>query len=137
MIIHLFRIFIFVTLCIFIYSAYQYYHNPLRHLRKAKQKNTFFLLDDINNTKQNLQFVYKGCSFEGEKYVGTTKDAFVVANINIIVQEPSELIGLTKDDLIYLEQEIHQSYPHAIIKWKHPINQLLVKKEKAHLSAGR
>lgn len=128
MIIYLFRIFILIAIGIFLYTAYQYYHNPQRKLRKAKKNQTFFILDDASNSKQNLQFVYKGCLFEGEKYLGTTDEAFVVVNINIIVQDHSELIGFTKDDLAYLENEILKYYPHAQIKWKHPINQLLKSK---------
>src|SRR5690625_3804446 len=130
MIIYLFRIFIAIALLIFVYTAHQYYHNPQRKLRKAKRNRTFFLLDDSRNTKQNIQLVYKGCAFEGEKYVGTTEKSFDVVNINMIVHDPLELIGFTRDDLDYLEREIHKAYPNAHVKWKHPINRLLENKRK-------
>ncbi len=73
-----------------------------------------------------MQFVYKGCLFEGEKYLGTTEDAFEVVNIHVTVRDPLELRGLTRDDLYFMEKEILMRYPYASIEWKHPINQLLL-----------
>lgn len=125
MLIVLFRIFILIAIVILLYTAHQYYHNPQRKLRKARRNNSFFFLDQANNSKKNLQFVYEGCLFEGEKYLGTTDESFDVVNIHISVQDRTELLGFTKQDLIYLEKEIHKYYPHALIDWKHPINQLL------------
>jgi len=124
MIIILFRVFIIIAIVILLYTAHQYYHNPRRKLRNAKKNNKFFFLDEHDNSKKNLEFVYKGCLFEGEKYLGTTADSFNVVNIHIFVHDPSELLGITKDELTFLEREIHKHYPHATINWKHPINQL-------------
>lgn len=125
MIIILFRIFIIIAIVILLYTAHQYYHNPQRKLRNAKKNNKFFFLDEYDNSKKNLQFVYQGCLFEGEKYLGTTENSFNVVNIHIFVHDPSELLGLTKEELVFLEKEILKHYPHATINWKHPINQLL------------
>lgn len=125
MLIILFRIFILIAIVILLYTAFQYYHNPQRILRKAKRNNNFFFLDEPHNSKKNLQFVYQGCLFEGEKYLGTTDDSFDVVNIHIFVHDRTELLGLTKQDLLFLEKEIHVHYPYATISWKHPINQLL------------
>lgn len=126
MVIILFRILILVAIIFLIYTGIQYIHNPQRRLRLAKQSNEFFFLDEPENSKKNLQFVYKGCSFAGEKYLGTTEDAFAVVDIHITVNEAIELRGLTRDDLYFLEKEILLRYPHAKIEWKHPINQLLI-----------
>lgn len=126
MIIILFRILILIAIVFLIYTGIQYIRSPQRRLRLAKLSNEFFFLDEPGNSKRNLQFVYKGCLFAGEKYLGTTEDAFEVVNIHITVDDPIELSGLTRDDLYFLEKEILLRYPHAKIEWKHPINQLLL-----------
>ncbi|WP_449355633.1 sigma-w pathway protein ysdB [Virgibacillus natechei] len=126
MIIMLFRILMLVALALLVYTVIQYIHNPQRRLRIAKESNTFFFLDEPDNSKKNLQFVYKGCLFDGEKYLGTTEEAFEVVNIHVTARHPLELRGLTRDDLYFLEREILIRYPHAKIEWKHPINQLLL-----------
>ncbi|WP_373893020.1 sigma-w pathway protein ysdB [Virgibacillus sp. CBA3643] len=126
MIIIIFRILILIALALLVYTVIQYVRNPQRRLRIAKESNTFFFLDEPDNSKKNLQFVYKGCLFEGEKYLGTTEEAFEVVNIHVIARDPLELRGLTRDDLYFLEREILIRYPHAKIEWKHPINQLLL-----------
>lgn len=128
MIIILFRILILIAIIFLVYTGVQYIQNPQRRLRLAKLSNEFFFLDEPNNSKKNLQFVYKGCSFAGEKYLGTTENAFAVVNIHITVDDPIELRGLTRDDLYFLEKELLLRYPHAKIEWKHPINQLLITK---------
>ncbi|APC48069.1 hypothetical protein [Virgibacillus halodenitrificans] len=126
MIVVLFRILILVSIALLIYTWVQYYKNPQRKLRIAKESKEFYFVDQANNSKKNLQFVYKGCFFEGEKYLGTTEDSFEVVNINITVNDHLELRGLTRDDLYFLENEILLRYPYAKITWKHPINKLLL-----------
>lgn len=125
MLIILFRILILIAIVILFYTAYQYYLSPQRKLKKAKRNNVFFFLDESDNSKKNLQLVYQGCLFEGEKYLGTTDDSFVVVNIHMLVHDKAELLGLTKQDLTFLEKEIHVHYPHAIVNWKHPISKIL------------
>lgn len=124
----LFRIFILIAIVLLVYTGFQYLQNPQRRLRIAKTSNEFFFMDEPNNSKRNLQFVYKGCLFAGEKYLGTTDDSFEVVNIHIVVDNPMELHGLTRDDLYFMEKEILLRYPHAKIEWKHPINQLILTK---------
>ncbi|AVQ99585.1 sigma-w pathway protein ysdB [Oceanobacillus sp. M65] len=126
MIVILFRVLVIIALVLLVYTLIQYYRNPSRRLRLAKVANEFFFLDEPNNSKKNVQFVYKGCLFEGEKYLGTTEDAFEVVNIHVTVRDPLELRGLTRDDLYFMEKEILMRYPYASIEWKHPINQLLL-----------
>lgn len=125
MLIILFRILILIAIVILLYTAKQYYHNPQRKLRKAKRNNNFFFLDEPQNSKKNLQLVYEGCLFEGEKYLGTIDNSFDVVNIHIFVHDKSELLGLKKKDLTILENKISVYYPHATIEWRHPINKLL------------
>ncbi|WP_099158720.1 sigma-w pathway protein ysdB [Virgibacillus ndiopensis] len=126
MIIILFRFLIFIAIALLIYTVYQYYRNPMRKLRIAKESDEFFLLDELQNSKKNLQFVYKGCLFEGEKYVGTTEDSFEVVNIHVYTPESNELQGITRDDLYFLEKELLIRYPYAKVEWKYPINKLII-----------
>lgn len=128
MIIILFRILISIAMIIILYTAYQYYRNPQRLLLKAKKRNEFYYVDEIKNSKKNIQFVYKGCLFQGEKYLGITDNSFDVVNIHVTVQEPLELKGFTVEDFLFLEKEILKHYPHATLEWKHPINQIFPKK---------
>ncbi len=125
MVVILFRILIMIAVAFIFFTAYQYFRRPQRKLAKAKQMQTFYFLDEPEDNKKNLQFTYKGCLFEGEKYLGTTETAFEVVDIHITVQRPIELRGITKTDLAFLEEEVMNVYPHATIHWKHPINQLI------------
>ncbi|WP_163970183.1 sigma-w pathway protein ysdB [Oceanobacillus halotolerans] len=125
MIIVVFRILLLIAFVVLVYSLITYYRNPERQIRLAKQYKTFYFHDDPANNQKNFQIVYKGCLFEGEKYLGTTEQSFEVVTIHIFVHEPLELKGITKDDLYFLEKEILIRYPHAAIEWRHPINQLV------------
>ncbi|MFC0301912.1 sigma-w pathway protein ysdB [Virgibacillus soli] len=122
----LFRILIIISFLLLMYTGLKYLRNPQRKLNLAKESGEFFFLDDPTNSKKNIEFVFKGCLFEGEKYIGTTEDSFEIVNIHITVHSPMELNGLTREDLYFLEKEILIHYPHAKIEWKHPINQLLL-----------
>ncbi|MBY7143199.1 sigma-w pathway protein ysdB [Virgibacillus sp. NKC19-3] len=126
MIVILFRVLILIALGLLVYTVIQYIRNPQRRLRIAKESNTFYFVDELEDSKKNLQFTYKGCLFEGEKYLGTTEEAFEVVNVHVTVRDPLELRGLTREDLYFLEREILIRYPYAKIEWKHPINQLLL-----------
>ncbi|MGJ9457161.1 sigma-w pathway protein ysdB [Oceanobacillus sp. CF4.6] len=126
MVIILFRILILIALVLLVYTWIQYLRKPERRLQIAKESNEFFLLNDNNNDKKNLQLVYKGCLFEGEKYLGTTEESFEVVDIHVTVRDPIELRGFTRDDLYFLEKEILLLYPYAKVTWKHPINQLIL-----------
>lgn len=126
MIIILFRILILIAIVLLVYTFYQYYRNPKRKLNIAKAHNDFYFLDEASNSKKNFQFVYKGCSFEGEKYLGTTEQAFVVVDIHVYVQEPMDLKGFTREDLYFLEKEILTRYPYSKIEWKHPVDKLVL-----------
>lgn len=128
MIVVLFRILILMALLLLFYTVLQYLKNPQRRLELAKSNDEFYFVDEANNSKKNLQFVYKGCLFEGEKYLGTTEASFEVVNIQITVRHHMDLKGFTREDLYFLEKEILIRYPHAKVEWKHPINQLLLTK---------
>ncbi len=128
MIVIMFRVLIVAAIILLTYSIIQYFRNPQRLLENAKETKGFYYLDEQDNSKRNIQFVYKGCQFEGEKYVGTAEDSFEILDIYVTVVNPLELQGITREDLYFLEQELLIRYPHAKINWKHPINKLLLTK---------
>ncbi|KPH73920.1 sigma-w pathway protein ysdB [Oceanobacillus caeni] len=128
MIVILFRILILIAIAFLIYTWIEYTRNPERQLKIAKQSNHFYMVDEANNSKKNLKLVYKGCVFEGEKYIGVVDDSFEVVDIDISIRDPFDLKGFTREDLYFLENEILIRYPHAKIKWKHPINEILITK---------
>lgn len=126
MIIILFRILILISIILLVYTFYQYYRNPKRKLHVAKANNDFYFLDESDNTKKNFQIAYKGCSFEGEKYLGATEQAFDVVDIHVFVHESTELKGFSREDLYFLEKEILERYPYSKIQWKHPVDKLVL-----------
>ncbi|MHA6252068.1 sigma-w pathway protein ysdB [Oceanobacillus sp. CAU 1775] len=126
MLVLFFRLLILLAIILLIYTWVEYLRSSERKMRIARSTNTFYFDDEANNSKKNLQFVYRGCLFEGEKYVGTTENSFEVLNIHVTVRDPIDLHGITRDDLYFLENEILLRYPHARIEWKHPISQLIL-----------
>lgn len=120
-----FQVLLIIAAFFLLYGFFNYLRSPERKLKKAKLKQQFFLIDEQENVQKNMRFVYKGCLFEGEKYIGSWKQEFVVKNIHVFVHDPLELKGISKEDLILLEEKIKHFYPHATITWKHPINVIL------------
>ncbi|MFD1018984.1 sigma-w pathway protein ysdB [Thalassobacillus hwangdonensis] len=127
MIVILFRLLILIAIAFLIYTAYKYIINPRRKLDLAREQKSFYFHDDPSNTKQNFLMTYKGILFEGEKYLGTTENAFEVVNINVSTPDPQGLKGLERNDIYFLEKEILIHYPHAKINWKYPLNRLFIK----------
>lgn len=126
MLVLLFRILILLAIILLVYTWIEYLRSPERKMRIAKNLKTFYFDDEPSNSKRNLQFIFRGCLFEGEKYLGTTEDSFEVLNIHVTVKDPIELKGINRDDIYFLENELLQRYPHAKITWKHPIDKLIL-----------
>ncbi|MFJ7950264.1 sigma-w pathway protein ysdB [Lysinibacillus sp. NPDC096418] len=115
-----------IALIIYVfYKAIRYITDPKRKLDEAYEKNQYYFYDDVKNVRKNFFISYKGSLFEGEKYLGTTEDAFEVVTIFVGARDAATLQGLTKKDFEYLQQEILTSYPNAKINWKQPIEQLM------------
>ena len=115
-----------IALIIYVfYKAIRYITDPQRKLDEAYEKNQYYFYDDVKNVRKNFFISYKGALFEGEKYLGTTEDAFEVVTIFVGARDPATLQGLTKKDFEYLQQEILTSYPKAKVNWKQPIEQLM------------
>lgn len=120
----LFQIFLVISIMIILYAFFRYFRSAERQLTKAIRLSKYFLLDDYDNVNINLRIAYKGCLFEGEKHLGIANDAYKVIRINMSVYDKFELRGINHEDLLYLEEKIHEHYPHAMIKWLHPISYL-------------
>ncbi|UOR11973.1 sigma-w pathway protein ysdB [Halobacillus amylolyticus] len=124
MIIILFRLLLIIAVLFIIYTIYKFIINPRRKLDHARNKQEFYFHDAMKNTKQNFLITYRGLVFEGEKYLGTTEEAFEVVNISISAHHPEKLKGLERNDLYFLEEQVLMRYPYAKIEWKYPINRL-------------
>lgn len=127
MAIFLFRILIIMAVFILAYSALKYIVNSKRKLELAHQKKQFFFLDESVNVRKNFLITYRGVLFEGEKYLGTTENAFEVVTIDVWAKRSDRLIGLNKEDFYFIEKEIISAYPNAKINWKSPIKELLLR----------
>ena len=130
MILLLFRLLIIVLVVYIFYKGVRYLTDPKRKLDEAYEKGEYYFYDDVKNVRKNFFISYKGALFEGEKYLGTTENAFEVVSIFVWVHDTMKLQGLTKEDFYYLEKEIQLSYPKATINWKNPIEQLMKEQSK-------
>ncbi|MEB2278907.1 sigma-w pathway protein ysdB [Lysinibacillus xylanilyticus] len=115
-----------IALIIYVfYKAISYITDPKRKLDEAYEKGQYYFYDDVKNVRKNFFISYKGALFEGEKYLGTTEDAFEVVTIFVGARDAAKLQGFTKRDFEYLQQEILLNYPSAKINWKQPIEKLM------------
>lgn len=121
----LFRIILIALIIYIFYKGVRYLTDPKRKLDEAYERGDYYFYDDVKNVRKNFFISYKGALFEGEKYLGTTEDAFEVVSIFIFVHDSMKLQGFTKEDFYYLEKEILISYPKAKISWKNPIEKLM------------
>lgn len=121
------RILLVALIIFLIYSAVKFLLNPKRKLELAHEQKKYFFLDDKNNVRKNFLITYKGVLFEGEKYLGTTENAFEVISIFIWPHNTASLNGLVKEDFQFIERKILESYPNAKLDWKSPIKEFLKK----------
>ncbi|MCM3611442.1 sigma-w pathway protein ysdB [Planococcus sp. MERTA32b] len=118
----------FIVIALIIYLFYRllrYVFDPKRKFDAAVESKTYYFYDDVQNVRKNFYITLRGAIFEGEKYLGTTDDAFEVVSIFVWAEDPALLQGFTKEDFHFLEKEIHMNYPNATINWKNPIEQLM------------
>jgi len=121
------RMILFIWIIVIAYLIINYIFNPKRKLELAQQKGDLFILDDPKNTRKNMLITYKGALFEGEKYLGTADEAFRIIHIKIWTDDKTKLHGISKQDLIDIEQIIIDSYPYALIEWASPMKELIKK----------
>ncbi|WKA56183.1 sigma-w pathway protein ysdB [Planococcus shixiaomingii] len=120
----LIRILVLALIIYLIYRFVSYLIDPRRKLDAAIKANTYYFYDDVRNPRKNFFIAYRGVLFEGEKYVGTEKSSTVMS-IFAWTHESKKLTEFSKDDFLFLEQEIAKNYPQADINWKNPIEQLM------------
>ena len=121
----LLRLLIIIIIIYIFYKGIRYLLDPKRKLDEAFEHGQYYFYDDIKNIRKNFFISFKGALFEGEKYLGTTDNAFEVVSIFVHVQDSMKLQGFTKEDFLYLEKEILMNYPNAKISWKNPIEKLM------------
>ena len=121
----LFRIVVIALIIYIVYKGVRYLTDPKRKLDEAYENCAYYFYDDVKNVRKNFFISYKCALFEGEKYLGTTDNAFEVVSIFVFVHDPMQLQGFTKEDFLYLEKEILMNYPNATINWKNPIEKLM------------
>lgn len=119
------RIIVIALVFYLVYRLIRYLLDPKRKLDAAVEAESYYFYDDVKNVRKNFFITLRGVVFEGEKYLGTTEDAFEVVSIFIWTENPDKLQGFTKEDFHFLEKEILMNYPDADISWKNPIEKLM------------
>lgn len=119
------RILIFVGVIILAAYWLRYLLHPKRKLELAHEKGHTYYWDDPKNVRKNFLITHKHVYFEGEKYLGTTDQAFVVKHIFIWTSTPSKLKDFKKEDFYLMEKIVKEHYPEAEIEWKSPIKEFL------------
>lgn len=125
----LIRLFILALMIFLIAKTIKYITNPKRKLELAHERKQFYFWDIHENVRKNFLLTYKGVMFEGEKYLGTTDNAFEVISVFIWAKDPDKLQGLEREDFFKIQAEVKKSYPNARIDWKNPIRNFLNKSE--------
>ncbi|MEE1132090.1 MAG: sigma-w pathway protein ysdB [Caryophanon sp.] len=125
MIVLMIRFLLLLIVAYVMYATLRYLFNNERKLEAAKQKGAFFFEDDAKNVRKNFLLTYKGALFEGEKYMDDVNGTFTVASIFMHATDEFQLDGFTKDDFLWIEQQVHTHYPRATIHWKRTIEQII------------
>lgn len=126
------RFLLFALIIFLIYTVIKYLLNPKRKLELAHEQKRFYFLDYKNNVRKNFFVTYKGVLFEGEKYLGTTENAFEVVDVFIWPHHVSSLNGLVREDFLFIEKKVQEMYPNADIDWKSPIHEFMKKNKNAN-----
>lgn len=121
----LIRLIVIALIIYLFYRLIRYVVDPKRKLDAAVEAGSYYFYDDVKNVRRNFFITLRGVVFEGEKYLGTTEDAFEVVSIFVWAENPDKLQGFSKEDFYFLEKEIQMNYPDAQINWKNPIEQLM------------
>lgn len=121
------RFLLFALIIFLIYSVFKYLLNPKRKLEIAHEQKRYYFLDHKEDVRKNFFLTYKGVIFEGEKYLGTTANAFEVVNVFIWPHKIASLNGMVREDFEFIERKILENYPNATIDWKSPIDGFMKK----------
>ena len=116
-----------LILFLLLYRMVKFILNPKRKLELAHEQKRYYFLDDPNNVRKNFLLTYKGVLIEGEKYLGTTDNAFDVVSIFIWPHSVSSLIRFVREDFLFIERKILDEYPNAKLDWKSPVKEFMQK----------
>lgn len=120
------KIAIVMTIIFFFYKTAKRFLNPTRKLYSSQKHKQFFLLDERHNARKNFSLTYKGLLFEGEKYLRNRNDLESVSSILISAASPADANSVTKEDLLFIEEQIKLHYPEAEVDWEEPLQGLSV-----------
>ena len=123
----LIRLLLFALILFLLYRMVKFILNPKRKLELAYEQKRYYFLDDPNNVRKNFLLTYKGVLIEGEKYLGTTDNAFDVVSIFIWPHSVASLMGFVREDFLFIERKILDEYPNAKLDWKSPVKEFLQK----------
>ena len=123
----LIRLLLFALILFLLYKMVKFILNPKRKLEHAHEQKRYYFLDDPNNVRKNFLLTYKGVLIEGEKYLGTTDNAFDVISIFLWPHNVSSLMGLVREDFLFIERKILEQYPNAKLDWKSPVKEFMQK----------
>lgn len=115
-------IFVVIYVC---YKFVRYLFDPKRKLNEAYKNGQFYFYDDAKNIRKNFFIAYKGALLEGEKYLASTTNTSEIISIFVSVHNLEEIDALTKDDFLFLQNEIAVNYPDSTISWISPIEKRL------------
>ncbi len=120
------QIAILFTIIFFLYKGIKRFLNPMRKLHSCQKHKQFFLLDERHNARKNFSLTYKGLLFEGEKYLRKKNDPESVSSILISAASPDDA-NVTREDLLYIEEQIKRHYPEAKVDWEEPLQGHFIK----------
>ena len=109
------------TIIFFLYKGIKQFLSPQCKLYSSQKHNQFFLLDERHNARKNFTLTYKGLLFEGEKYLRNGNDPESVCSILISAASPTDAACVTKDELLYIQEQINLHYPEAEVDWEEPL----------------
>ena len=107
--------FLVLIFLIVLYITIKFINKPIRKLKSAQKRKTFYLLDDPTDVRKNFLLTYKGLLFEGEKYPNETSE---VTSIFIWLHDHNMADTLNTDDVHAIEKILYRHYPLTTIDWK-------------------
>ena len=116
-----------ITIIFFLYSGTKRFLSPWRKLYSSQKHQQCYLLDERHNAHKNFTLTYKGLLFEGEKYLRDKNDPESVSSILISTASSADADSLTRDDFLYIKEQVKLHYPEAEIEWEESLQDLSAK----------
>lgn len=126
----LFRLLLMIAVAIIVFSITKYILDPRRKLESAKNRGDFYLLDDTENIRKNIDFTYKTALFEGEKFMDSLKAGPDVTTIMVWSEDIDEFQKMSLRDFQFIERELKLRYPEAVVEWRSPVREWIRRLER-------